>query len=237
MAASPPLSGIQRCIHAPACRPIPAGSRQPMAANQTMAHRGNASQKMLILHAAPTLRRQAAWPPIKRWLEEPVAEYDLESGEVVGQRPRWHAIAPYLGISAATAAIFGLEAFAPTIATWLGLAGGAAGVGAVAEIAGPRFFGSFAVPQGLKFGTKTFGDYAHGAIETLLRQRHPPKVNFIFRARPGQTWVDVEVADEQSINAAGFRYAEIKPLTNSGRARFNRQVLDWDLSVPVQPIT
>jgi hypothetical protein len=56
------------------------------------------------------------WPAIKDWLEEPVPEYDLESGRVVGERPRWRAVAPYLGIPAATAAVFGIEAFAPTVA-------------------------------------------------------------------------------------------------------------------------
>jgi hypothetical protein len=61
------------------------------------------------------------WPSFKDWLEEPVPEYDLESGQVVGERPRWRAIAPYLGIPAATAAIFGVDAFAPTIAAWFGL--------------------------------------------------------------------------------------------------------------------
>lgn len=61
------------------------------------------------------------WPAIKDWLEEPVPEYDLESGRVVGERPRWRAIAPYLGIPAATAAAFGVEAFAPTVAAWFGL--------------------------------------------------------------------------------------------------------------------
>jgi hypothetical protein len=61
------------------------------------------------------------WPAIRDWLEEPVPEYDLDSGRVVGERPRWRAIAPYLGIPAATAAAFGIEAFAPTVAAWFGL--------------------------------------------------------------------------------------------------------------------
>jgi hypothetical protein len=99
------------------------------------------------------------WPSIRSWLEEPVPEHDLESGEVVGERPRWKAIAPYLGIPVATAAIFGLEAYAPAIAAWLGL-GGAPEVGAEAGLAGPRFIGSFPVPKDLKFGTTKFGDYA-----------------------------------------------------------------------------
>lgn len=33
------------------------------------------------------------WPAFRNWLEEPVPEHDLESGEVVGERPRWKAIA------------------------------------------------------------------------------------------------------------------------------------------------
>jgi hypothetical protein len=61
------------------------------------------------------------WPAIKDWLEELVPEYDLDSGRAVGERPRWRAIAPYLGIPAATAAAFGVEAFAPTVAAWFGL--------------------------------------------------------------------------------------------------------------------
>jgi hypothetical protein len=72
------------------------------------------------------------WPAIKHWLEEPVPEHDIDTGEVVGERPRWQAIAPYVGIPIATAGILGLEAYAPAIAAWLGLGGGAVDVGAVA---------------------------------------------------------------------------------------------------------
>jgi hypothetical protein len=60
-----------------------------------------------------------------------VPEHDIDTGEVVGERPRWKAIAPYVGIPIATAGIFGLEAYAPAIAAWLGLGGDAAEVGAV----------------------------------------------------------------------------------------------------------
>jgi len=72
------------------------------------------------------------WPVIRNWLQQPVPEHDIDTGEVVGERPRWQAIAPYVGIPIATAAICGLEAYAPAIAAWLGLGGGAAEVGAVA---------------------------------------------------------------------------------------------------------
>jgi hypothetical protein len=170
------------------------------------------------------------WPALKNWLEQAVPEYDLESGEVVGERPRWHAIAPYLGISAATAAIFGIEAFAPTIAVWLGLGAGAS------VKTGPRLIGSFPVPEGLPPRTTTFGDYAHDEIVKFLQKLYP-KVEFVFRVGRGQQEVDVEVIGKRSINAVGFRYAEIKPLTDSGRARFYRQVFNWDLSEPVQAIT
>jgi hypothetical protein len=70
------------------------------------------------------------WPAINTWLHEPVPEHDIDTGEVVGERPRWKAIAPYVGIPIATAGIFGLEAYAPAIAAWLGLGGDAIEVGA-----------------------------------------------------------------------------------------------------------
>jgi hypothetical protein len=49
--------------------------------------------------------------------------------------------------------------------------------------------------------------------------------------------VDVEVPVED-IDGVGFQYAEIKPLSRSGRSRFNNQVLNvWDLEGRVQAIT
>ncbi len=63
---------------------------------------------------------------VSNWLQEPVPEYDLESGRVVGERPRWRAIAPYVGIPAATGAIFGGEAAGlPAVLSALGFGGGA----------------------------------------------------------------------------------------------------------------
>jgi hypothetical protein len=64
---------------------------------------------------------------ISNWLQEPVPEYDIEGGRVVGERPRWRAIAPYVGIPAATAVIFGGEAAGlPAVLSALGLGGNAA---------------------------------------------------------------------------------------------------------------
>ena len=172
------------------------------------------------------------WPAIRAWLQEPVPEHDIDGGRVVGERPRWRAIAPYVGIPIATAGIFGLEAYAPAIAAWLGLGGDAAEVGAGAGLTGPRFLGSFPVPKDLKFGTTKFGDYAHEMIENVLKGRYP-QANFIFR----RTGVDVEVTEQKWIDTIGFRYAEIKLLTASGKSKLNQQILNWDLSAPVQPIT
>jgi hypothetical protein len=59
---------------------------------------------------------------VSHWLQEPVPEYDLESGRVVGERPRWQAIAPYVGATVATA-------LAPAAASAFGL-GGATEIGA-----------------------------------------------------------------------------------------------------------
>ena len=184
------------------------------------------------------------WPGFKNWLQQPVPEYDLESGEEVGQRPRWQAIAPYVGIPAATAAVLGAEAFAPAVAAWLGTGGAAADVGAGssaasvaagAEIEGPRLIGSFAVREDLLSRPTEFGIYAHGEIAKELAKIYDG-VPFIFRVARGQTGVDVEVLEQEWIDAVGFRYAEIKPLSASGEARFNRNVFDWNLPAPVQPI-
>jgi hypothetical protein len=61
---------------------------------------------------------------IRNWLEELVPEYELDSGRVVGERPRWRAIAPYVGIPVATAAIFGGKAAGlPAVLSALGLGG------------------------------------------------------------------------------------------------------------------
>ena len=40
------------------------------------------------------------------------------------------------------------------------------------------------------------------------------------------------------VDDVGFEYGEIKPLSRSGRSRFNNQVLNiWNLEGRVQPIT
>jgi hypothetical protein len=55
-------------------------------------------------------------------------------------------------------------------------------------------------------------------IENMLRDRYP-QANFIFR----RIGVDVEVTEPKWIDTIGFRYAEIKPLTASGKSKLGRQ--------------
>ncbi len=64
-----------------------------------------------------------------------------------------------------------------------------------------------------------------------------PEANFAFRVLPGQTGVDVTVLGQESIDAVGFEFGEIKPQTASGEATFNRQILNWGSPGSVQPIT
>jgi hypothetical protein len=57
-----------------------------------------------------------------------------------------------------------------------------------------------------------------------------------MRVLPGQTGVDVTVG-QKYVDQVGFQYAEIKPLSACGEARFNQQVLNWNYPEPVQAIT
>ena len=124
---------------------------------------------------------------------------------------------------------------AETAATFL-VGGAEALIPRAAETAGPRLIGSFAVPRQSTFGTTTFGDYAHNAVASRLPDLYPG-AKFIFRVLPGQKGVDVTVVGQKWIDAVGFPFAEIKPLTASGEASFSRQVSRWNLPGPVQPIT
>ena len=106
--------------------------------NQGDAHRTDASPTGAELKNQPA--GGSFWSNIssavRSWLQESAPEYDLESGRVVGERPRWQAIAPYVGISAATAVIFGGEALAPAVPSILGLGGSeAAAVGLTERVA------------------------------------------------------------------------------------------------------
>jgi hypothetical protein len=109
-----------------------------------------------------------------------------------------------------------------------------AAAAAEAQGASPRQIGSFLVPENLTYGTTLYGIYAHGQIGDLLGELYPG-VPFILRVRWGQTGIDVEVPDK-FVGRVGFKFGEIKPLTSSGEATFNRQLQEWGVG-PVQAIT
>ncbi len=113
-------------------------------------------------------------------------------------------------------------------------AGSSEAAAADAQGAGPPQIGSFIPPDNLTYGTTLFGNYAHGKIADLLQELYPG-VTFDFRVLPYRRGIDVEVLD----NPAGkvdYQFGEIKPLTPSGEAAFNRQLLQWGVG-PVQSIT
>src|SRR5262249_8653138 len=72
----------------------------------------------------------------------------------------------------------------------------------------PPKIGAFQVPDNLTYGTTLFGDHAHGEIAELLQKLYPD-AKFIFRVRPGQTGMDVEV-HEDSVSEVGHKFLEIK---------------------------
>jgi hypothetical protein len=89
---------------------------------------------------------------VRDWLQQPIPEYDLDTGRVVGERPRWQATAPYVGISAATAAILGGDAVFP----FLGLRGTAELGGRVAELADTAVETTVTTPAKGKFYSVAF---------------------------------------------------------------------------------
>jgi len=71
----------------------------------------------------------------------------------------------------------------------------------------------------------------------LLQESVGPNVVLTLNTAPNTPGVDVEVP-ENGVHVTGFEYAEIKPLSRTGRSRFNNQVLNiWDLEGRVQAIT
>jgi len=113
-------------------------------------------------------------------------------------------------------------------------AGSSEAAAADAQGAGPPQIGSFPVPESLTFGTTLFGNYAHQEIADLLPDLYPG-VPFELRVLPGQRGIDVTVPDK-FVSQVGFVFGEIKPLTPSGEAAFNRQLEQWGVG-PVQAIT
>lgn len=98
----------------------------------------------------------------------------------------------------------------------------------------PPKISSFPVPEDLTYGTTLFGSYAHQEIADLLDEMYPD-IKFIFRVRPGQRGVDVEVPND-FIPSVGHKFLEIKPLSPSGERSFYEQLERWGLG-PIQPLT
>jgi hypothetical protein len=97
--------------------------------------------------------------------------------------------------------------------------------------------GKFEFPDNLIPGTKDHGDYAHDRIGNLLQDAAGKNVTLTLNTAPNARGVDVAVPDD-GVHIVGFEYAEIKPLSRTGRSRFNNQVLNvWDLEGRVQAIT
>jgi hypothetical protein len=61
-------------------------------------------------------------------------------------------------------------------------------------------------------------------------------LNITLRTAPGAKGVDIEVGIGDALKT-GFRYTEIKPLTNYGFRSFNAQVARWRLNEPVHVFT
>jgi hypothetical protein len=82
-----------------------------------------------------------------------------------------------------------------------------------------------------------FGNYAHDEIGALLQKAAGTDVRLELYTAPYTRGVDITVPADFA-DDVGFEYGEIKPLSRTGRSRFNNQVLNiWNLEGRVQPIT
>lgn len=95
--------------------------------------------------------------------------------------------------------------------------------------------GKYTIPTNAVPRTTTYGELVGEQIGNLV-QIASPTTEMILRTAPGIKGVDIELKAEDAF-VAGFRYAEIKPVTDSGFRTFNRQLARWKLSEPVLAIT
>ncbi|HEX4157604.1 MAG TPA: hypothetical protein VHY79_03950 [Rhizomicrobium sp.] len=94
--------------------------------------------------------------------------------------------------------------------------------------------GRYVIPKNVNPGWD-YGNLVHEQIGTLYQNTFPD-VKMILRTSKGLNDVDIEIPDE-NVPSVGFRYAEIKPLSNSGFSRFKGQVARWKKPAPVLAIT
>jgi len=98
----------------------------------------------------------------------------------------------------------------------------------VAKGVDPRQIGTFDPPVGVKFGTTTFGQYAHREAASIVKQDLATKgvAKVVDRTGPGIKGVDLSVPKE-FVPRLGFEHVEIKPDTVSGLSSYNRSVVGW----------
>jgi hypothetical protein len=98
----------------------------------------------------------------------------------------------------------------------------------VAKSVDPRLIGKFDPPVGIKFGTTTFGQYAHREAAAIVKQDLATKgvAKVVDRTEPGMRGVDLSVPKEFAPRL-GFEHVEIKPDTVSGLSSYNRSVVGW----------
>jgi hypothetical protein len=94
--------------------------------------------------------------------------------------------------------------------------------------------GRYIIPTDAPPGTAPHGLNVEKQIGDLFQQS-AKDVAFTFNRTPLKG-VDIGVPASKS-GLVGFRFAEIKPLSNAGFSRFKRQVARWNLPAPVELIT
>jgi len=96
-----------------------------------------------------------------------------------------------------------------------------------------KFVGSVLRPAGEKFGGGNFGNAIHEGWADMLRKANP-ETEFIFRVRPGQTGVDAQWVSGPN-PFAPYKFADLKPMTESGQSSFFSQVRGWRMTRKVRP--
>ena len=94
--------------------------------------------------------------------------------------------------------------------------------------------GRYVIPADVAPGP-IYGNLAHQQIGDLIQDMFPDVV-MILRTAPGDTDVDIEIPVDE-VSRVGFRYAEIKPVSDYGFRSYNEQVARWNLPEPVLAIT
>lgn len=98
-----------------------------------------------------------------------------------------------------------------------------------------RPVGRYVIPTNVAPGTTTYGNLVHVQIGNIV-QGSFPNVNMTLRTSPAIRGVDIEIPLLR-VPDVGFKFAEIKALTDDGFRSFNTQIARWKLSDSVLAIT